>query len=200
MNPIIFVQKKMSANHFETVYPSTDQPHSRHENGMSSSYHNPAISSKDKPVQRLIVSTEIDIAFILRTTSNVPSTRPSARPSARPFCFAKSNVANWSRYTLMLSSYFIRSSFDKDAMSTICSNFSNTDLRALKGNLCNQYIYPTFKVILTLRFLLLKTRQLQEHETELIGKRHVCVTIRQHHVRTEIALGILHLETQEKIP
>lgn len=131
----------MSANHFETVYPSTDQPHSRHENGMSSSYHNPAISSKDKPVQRLIVSTEIDIAFILRTTSNVPSTRPSARPSARPFCFAKSNVANWSRYTLMLSSYFIRSSFDKDAMSTICSNFSNTDLRALKGNLCNVYIF-----------------------------------------------------------
>lgn len=123
----------MSANHFETVYPSTDQPYSRHENGIRSSYHNPAISSKDKPVQRLIVSTGTDEAFIFLAMSN--------RSSARPFCFAKSNVANWSRYTLMLSSYFIRSSFDKDAMSTICSNFSNTDLRALKGNLCNVSIF-----------------------------------------------------------
>lgn len=129
----MFLCKKMSANHFETVYPSTDQPYSRHENGIRSSYHNPAISSKDKPVQRLIVSTGTDEAFIFLAMSN--------RSSARPFCFAKSNVANWSRYTLMLSSYFIRSSFDKDAMSTICSNFSNTDLRALKGNLCNVSIF-----------------------------------------------------------
>ena len=170
MNPIIFVQKKMSANHFETVYPSTDQPHSRHENGMSSSYHNPAISSKDKPVQRLIVSTEIDIAFILRTTSNVPSTRPSARRDVH--------------YLLQLLEH----------------RLTSLERQPLQCLHIFQYIYPTFKVILTLRFLLLKTRQLQEHETELIGKRHVCVTIRQHHVRTEIALGILHLETQEKIP
>jgi ATP-binding cassette subfamily B protein len=51
-----------------------------------------------------------------------------------------------SRYTLMLSSYFSRSSLLKEAMSTILSNFSNTALRALKGSLFTAFLFLLRKV------------------------------------------------------
>ncbi len=62
------------------------------------------------------------------------------------FCRSYSIVTSWSRYTLMLSSYFMRSSLLMAAMSTICSSFSKTALRALKGNLCNFSIFFNLNV------------------------------------------------------
>lgn len=103
--------------------------------------YNASICSMLNPVALEMISSETPICFRFRAVSSLPSSRPSSRPSFRPFCSANSSVTRLSRYTLMLSSYFIRSSFESEAISTIFSNFSKTDLRALNGRRFKVYIF-----------------------------------------------------------
>ena len=68
---------------------------------------------------------------------------PSTLPLSPDF-LAKEIVARLSLYTLMLSSYFIRSSLLREAISTIFSSFSKTALRALKGSLFSVSIFLVY--------------------------------------------------------
>ena len=102
-------------------------------NADATTDHKASISSIDKPKARDMTSGDSPNRFALRALSNFssarPSAYPSAKPSANPFAYpfarpsflAYASVTRLSRYTLMASSYFMRSSFERAAMSFISS-------------------------------------------------------------------------------
>ena len=79
--------------------------------------------------------------YLLFFLFSIPSFNPYSLPLLSPLFSAKEIVARLSLYTLMLSSYFIRSSLLREAISTIFSSFSKTALRALKGSLFSVSIF-----------------------------------------------------------
>ena len=161
--------------------------------------HNSPTSATESPVSSAISSADMPFPFHAQRNLPLlffsPSARPAARPSASPFSspLGKSSIPSFLHAPffpflgISLHRQVVAVNLDalvilhpvlleRAAMSTIFSNFSNTDFLALNGNLCNvsiffnTYIHRS-KIRLTLLLLLGKRGQFQKDEAQLVRKR-----------------------------
>lgn len=103
--------------------------------------YNASIFSMLNPVALEIISSETPIFFRFRAVSSLPSARPSSFAFCTSLLFCK-----FQRHEIIpvhFDAFVILHPllFESEAISTIFSNFSKTDLRALNGNLFNVSIF-----------------------------------------------------------